>query len=146
MKQMDQWSIWQLALFTNAIAASGIYIGFVSSRVKLSASVCTYIAVLTLVFLNLIFLVAGPRARAARRGGHSQQIGVYGALYEALAEQPLLTAVCILQLVGASRSASTTVQILQALQSGYVRGVPNSGTLASRLRVFSLLMGSVALL
>jgi hypothetical protein len=146
MKQMDQWSILQLALFTNTIAMLGIYISFVSSSVKLNASMHVYIAVLTVVFLNLIFLVAGPRARAARRRGQSAQIGVYGALYEALAERPLLTVLCIVQLVGASRSASTTVQILQTLQSGYVRGSPNSGTLASRLRVFSLLMGSVALL
>ena len=113
MKQMDQWSIWQWALFTNVIAALGIYLGFLSSSVKLPSGTQVYVAVPAVVFLNLIFLVARPRMREARAAGQSAPSAI-GVLYRVLTERPLVTALCILQLVGATRSAATTMQILQA--------------------------------
>jgi hypothetical protein len=137
--------MWQWALFTNVIAALGIYFGFLSSEVKLSSSMQVYIAVPTIVFLNLLFLVVRPRIRAARSVGQSAPSSI-GVLYAVLAKRPLLTSLCILQLVGASRSAATTIQILQASTSDYVRGLPNSGSMVSRLTLSSILMGSVALL
>jgi hypothetical protein len=145
MKQMNQWAIWQWALFTNAIAALGIYFGFLSSEVKLSSGMQVYIAVPTIVFLNLLFLVVRPRVSAARSAGQSAPNSI-GVLYAALAERPLLTALCILQLVGASRSAATTIQILQASTSEYVKSLHNSRSLATQLTLGSILMGSVALL
>ncbi len=145
MKQMDQWSIWQWALFTNVIAALGIYLGFLSSSVKLPSGTQVYVAVPAVVFLNLIFLVARPRMREARAAGQSAPSAI-GVLYRVLTERPLVTALCILQLVGATRSAATTMQILQASTGEYVRSLPNSASMALRLNMFSMVMGSVALL
>jgi len=145
MKQLEQWSTWQWALFTNVIAALGIYLGFLSSSVKLSSGTQVYVAVLAIVFLNLIFLVVRPRIREVRAAGQSAP-SVIGVLSRVLTERPLLTALCILQLVGASRGAASTMQILQASTSGYVRNLPNSEAVVLRLKMSSMLMGSVALL
>jgi hypothetical protein len=145
MKQIDLWPVWQWVLFTNAVAAMGVYFGFGSSGVKLSGDLRVYIAVPTVVFLNLIFLVVRPRIVADRTAGRTGSSAI-GVLYRVLAERPLLTALCILQLVGASRAAAATIQILQASTSGYVRSLPNSESAALRLTASSILMGSVALL
>ena len=145
MKQLDQWSIWQWALYTNVIAALGIYLGFLSSSVKLSSGTQVYVAVPAIVFLNLIFLVARPRMREVRAAGQSAPSAIR-VLYRVLTERPLVTALCILQLVGASRSAPSTMQILHASTSEYVRSLPNSKSMALRLIMCSMLMGSVALL
>lgn len=145
MKQLDQWSIWLWTLFTNVIAALGIYLGFLSSSVKLSSGAQVYVAVPTVVFLNLIFLVVRPRIREARAAGQSAPSAI-GVLSRVLTERPLLTALCILQLVGASRSTASTMQILQASTSSYVRNLPNSESMVLRLTMSSMLMGSVALL
>lgn len=145
MKQPDQWSIWQWALFTNATAALGIYFGFLSSGVKLSSGTQVYVAVPMIVFLNLIFLVVRPRLREARAADQSAPSAI-GVLSKVLTERPLVTVLCILQLVGATRGAATSMQILQTSTSGYVRSLPNSESMALRLTMFSMVMGSVALL
>jgi hypothetical protein len=145
MRQLDQWSTWQWALFTNVIAGIGIYLGFLSSSVKLSSGTQVYVAVPAIVFLNLVFLVVRPRMRELRAAGQSEPSAI-GVIHRVLTERPWVTVLCILQLVGATRSAATTVQILQASTGEYVRSLPNSESMALRLNMFSMVMGSVALL
>jgi Na+/melibiose symporter-like transporter len=144
MKQMNQWSLAQWALFTNSIGAMGLYLGFASGS-RVSNDLRVYIAVPTIVLLNLAFLVVRPRIAAARAEGSSTPDAM-SMLYTVLSERPWITAICALQLVGATRSAASTVEILQASTSAYVRSLPNAQSLTLRLLGSSVLMGLVALL
>lgn len=145
MKPMNQWTLWQWVLFTNVVGAIGVYVGFATSRVKLSSDVEVYIAVPTIAFLNLMFLVVRPRMVAERTAGRRGPSPM-GLLYAALAERPLLSALCILQLKAASRATATTIQMAQVSIGAYVRSLPNSESIAWRMKAFSVLMGGVAFL
>jgi hypothetical protein len=143
MLRSDKWTLWQWALFTNAVGAIGICLGFLSGQ-KLPADLRVYIAVPVIVLLNLLFLVVRPRIAVARAAGKSPN--VISVLYEVLAERPILTLICGLQLLGAGRSTATTLQLIQTLTTAYVRSLPNSQSVAQRLILASILMGIVALL
>ena len=143
MQQMDKWPLWQWVLFTNAVGAVGICVGFLSGT-QLPADLRVYIAVPAIVFLNLMFLVVRPRMAVARaRGKSPNAIGIF---YEVIAERPILILACGLQLVGATRSTATTVQLLQTSTTAYVRNLPNSESVVLRLILTAILMGLVALL
>jgi hypothetical protein len=143
MPRTDKWTFWQWALFTNVVGALGIGLGFLSGT-KLSADQRVYIAVFYFVLLNLVFLVVRPRVAVARAAGKSPN-GI-SVLYEVLAERPILTLICGLQVLGASRGTATTVQFLETWTTPYVRNLPNSESVARRLILASILMGIVALL
>jgi hypothetical protein len=143
MLRTDKWTLWEWALFTNVVGAIGICLGFLSGQ-KLPAELRVYIAVPVIVLLNLLFLVVRPRIAAARGAGKSPN--AINVLYEVLAERPILTLICGLQLLGASRSTATSLQFIQTSTTAYVRGLPNSESVAQRLMLASILMGIVALL
>jgi hypothetical protein len=143
MPETDKWSLWQWALFTNAVGAIGICLGFLTGT-KLTADLRVYIAVPAIVFLNLMFLAVRPRMAVARTAGKAPN--AMSVLYEVLTERPFLTLVCGLQLVGATRSTATTVQLLQTSTTAYVHNLPNSQSISLRLISASILMGIVALL
>jgi hypothetical protein len=121
MPETDKWSLWQWALFTNAVGAIGICLGFLTGT-KLTADLRVYIAVPAIVFLNLMFLAVRPRMAVARTAGKAPN--AMSVLYEVLTERPFLTLVCGLQLVGATRSTATTVQLLQTSTTAYVHNLP----------------------
>jgi hypothetical protein len=67
-------------------------------------------------------------------------------LYEVLAERPFVTALLILQLLGASKATATTIVFLHSAFSDYVRGLPNAQPMTLRLIGASALMAVVAIL
>jgi hypothetical protein len=143
MTETDKWSLWQWVLFTNTVGALGICLGFLTGT-ELTADLRVYIAVPAIVFLNLMFLAVRPRMVIARTSGKAPN--ALSVLYEVLTERPILTLICGLQLVDATRSTATTVQILQASHTAYVHNLPNSQSVALRLISASIVMGIVALL
>lgn len=143
MPETDKRSLWKWALLTNVLGAIGISLGFASGA-KLSADLRVYIAVPAIVFLNLMFLVVRPRIVLARTLGKSPN--ALNVLYEVLTERPILTLVCGLQLIGATRSTATTVKILQMSTTAYVQRLPNSQSIGLHLIWAPILMGLVALL
>lgn len=65
----DQWALWKRALVLNLLGAIAVVIGFASSDAKLSLKFYVAIALITLAFLNFMFLVVRPRILAARASG-----------------------------------------------------------------------------
>jgi hypothetical protein len=145
MKPINQWTWKQWVLFTNVVGAIGIYVGFVSSGVKLSSDMKVYVAVPIIAFLNLIFLVVRPRMQTQTTADHKGPSPI-AILYLVLAERPLLTVLCILQLGGASKATATTIQIAQASMGDYVRSLPNPASIALRMKAFAALTACVALI
>jgi len=143
MPRTDEWPLWEWVLFTNAMGAIGICLGFFSGT-KLAADRQAYIAVPAIVFLNLMLLAVRPRMAGARAAGKPPS--AMGVLYKLLSERPILTLVCVLQLVGATRSTATTVQILQTSTTSHVQSLTNSQSMVVRLISASVLMGLVATL
>ena len=143
MPGTDKWPLRKWVLFTNAMGAVGICLGFLSGT-RLPADLRVYIAVPAIVFLNLMFLVVRPRMAVARAAGKPPN--AMGVLYELLSERPILTLVCVLQLVGATRSTAATVQILQTSTRATLQSLPNSQSMVVRLIAASILMGLVTLL
>jgi uncharacterized membrane protein (DUF2068 family) len=145
VKPLDQWSVRQRAVFTNAIAAVGVYIGFASSGVKLSVDLETRIAVFIIAFMNLILLVVRPRIVAQNIAGGAAA-NPWRVVYEALAERPFITALTVLQLWGGARAAGTTIVFAQTAASDYVRSQPNAASMSQRLVWSSMLLVAVAFL
>jgi len=143
MPRTDKWPLWEWVLFTNAMGAIGICLGFFSGT-KLAADRQAYIAVPAIVFLNLMLLAVRPRIAGARAAGKPPS--AMGVLYKLLSERPILTLVCVLQLVGATRSTAATVQILQTSTRATLQSLPNSQSMVVRLIAASILMGLVTLL
>lgn len=140
-----QGPFWQRAALTNATAGIGVYIGFASSAVRLSVNADAYIAVFGMAMVNLMILVVGPRFHAQKAAG-ATALNPWRVVYEVLAERPFITVLLILQLIGASQSAATTVVLMQAAASNYVHGLPNAQPMTVRLIGVSVLMAGVALL
>jgi len=145
VKPLDQWPFWERAVFMNVIATVGVYIGFASSGNKLSVFLEMRIAVFTIAFMNLMFLVIRPRINA-RKGAGGTVPNPWSVVYEVLAERPFVTALLVLQLWGAARAAAATVVMMQASASDYVRSLPNAHSMMLRLIGSSVLMASVAVL
>jgi uncharacterized membrane protein (DUF2068 family) len=139
MKSFDQWPFIYRALFTNAIAWTGVFIGLAFTDVKASARIQVYVAVFVIAFINLMFLAVRPHM-AARRAIGAAASNPYGALYEILKERPLITALCIFQLLGACRATATTIQIIQTTRGDYVRSLPNTGAVTARMEWASVVM------
>jgi hypothetical protein len=145
VKPLDQWPFWERAVFTNVIAAVGVYIGFASSGNKLSVNLEMRIAVFTIALFNLMFLVVRPRMNA-RKTASGAVPNPWSVVYEVLAERPFVTALLALQLWGTAQAAATTVVMMQASASNYVRSLPNAHSMSLRLLGSSVLMASVAVL
>jgi hypothetical protein len=145
MNQVDRWPIWQRAVITNVITAIGAYIGFASPDVKLSVDLRVRIAVFTFALMNLMLLVVRPRVLAQASAGTGTR-NPWGIFYEVICGRPLITLLCVLQLVGVARATSTAVKLIQALFSDYVRALSNAETAALHLLGASALMAVVAAL
>ena len=145
MRPLDQWPFWERAVFTNVIAVAGVYIGFAASGTKLSVSLEMHIAVFTIAFMNLMFLVVRPRINVRKASGTAAP-NPWSVVYEVLAERPFVTILLVLQLWGAARAAATTVVFMQASASDYVRSLPNAHSMTLRLIGSSVLMACVAVL
>jgi hypothetical protein len=139
----NQLPLWKRVLFTNAMAAGGVWIGFASSGVKLSAILQSRIAVFTVIFMNLMFLVVAPRINAQKNAGGTS-LNPWRVFYQVLSERPLITALVILQLLAVARATATTVVFMQTSASEYVRSLPNAQSLSLRLIGASVLMAGVA--
>jgi len=140
-----KWPFWKRAVFTNAIAAVGVYIGFAQSDVRLSISLKVHIAVFTIAFMNLMFLVIGPGIYAQKTEGRVAP-ALWHVMYEALSERPLIIVLVILQLLGTSRATATAIAFMQATASDYVRSLPTAHSMSLRLMGASVLMAGVAVL
>ena len=81
MPRTDKWPLWEWVLFTNAMGAIGICLGFFSGT-KLAADRQAYIAVPAIVFLNLMLLAVRPRIAGARAAGKPPS--AMGVLYKLL--------------------------------------------------------------
>ena len=145
MTSVDSWPFWQRAIFWNVIAIVGVYVGFASSSVKLPVIFEMRIAVFTIAFMDLMFLVVRPRIYARKTAG-GNLANPFSVVCEILAEHPFVTALLILQLWGAARAIAASVVMMQASASVYVRSLPNAHSMTLRLIGSSVLMASVALL
>jgi hypothetical protein len=132
VKPIVQWPLWQRLLFTNVTTAVGVCIGLASSRRQVSVNADVYIAVFTMVLMNLMSLVVVPRIHALKATGMAPP-SPWRTLYDVLVERPFVTALFILQLIGVSRVAATTIQLIQASSSEYVSALPNTHAVTLRL-------------
>lgn len=145
VKPMDEWPLWQRVVFVNGIAAVGAYVGIASSEVRPSVNLEVYSVVFVALLMNLMFLAVRPRLQSQRRAGRTPP-SVWRVLYEVLAGRPYITALLVIQLVGASRCFGTTITIMQLSTGSYVRRLPNAPAVSLRLMGDSALMGAVAVL
>ena len=145
MASLYQLPFWKRALFTNVIAALGVCLGFASSGAKLSVVVEARIAVFTFAFMNLFFLVVGPRLNTLRISGASP-LNPWHVAFAVLAERPYVTLLVVLQLLGTARGAATTVLLIQTTAGNYVRGLPNAQSIRLRLVSASLLLACIIIL
>jgi hypothetical protein len=145
MKPLDQWPFWERAALTNVIVTVGVYIGLASAGTKLSVILEMRIAVLTIAFMNLMLLVVRPRINALKAAGGTVP-NPWSVVYEVLSERPFITLLLLVQLWGTAQAASTTVVMMQASASDYVRSLPNAHSMSLRLIGSSVLMASVAVL
>ena len=143
MKPLYEWPFWKRVVFTNVIAAVGVYVGFASSGVKLSVILEMRIAVFTIAFMNLMFLVVGPRIYARKADGGTAP-SPFSVSYEVLAERPFVTVLLVLQLWGVARATAGGVVMMQASASDYVRSLPNAHSMRLRLIGSSVLATGVA--
>jgi uncharacterized membrane protein (DUF2068 family) len=139
----SQLPFWKRAVFTNAIAAIGVYVGFASSGVKLPTILQSRIAVFTFAFLNFMFLVVAPRINARRNAGEAA-LNPWRVFYQVVSERPFITALLILQLPAVARATATTVVFMETSASEYVRTLPNAQSMSLRLMGASVLMAGVA--
>jgi len=141
MKPFDQLPLSQRVVITNAIAAGGVFTGFAVSDVKPAARIYVYIAVFIIAFVNLMFLAVRPRLVALRATG-ATSLNSFHSLYEILKERPLITALCIFQLIAGCRATATTIQIIQSTTTEYVRSLPNAHSVMSKMELGSLFMAA----
>jgi hypothetical protein len=104
----DQWSVWKRAFIVNVLGVIGVALGFTSSEVKLSPAYTVPIAVFTLAFLNLMFLILRPRIVATSAGGKPGAAAL-PMLVNVVRERPLVVLLVVLQLIAVSRSVTASV-------------------------------------
>jgi hypothetical protein len=105
-----QWPLWKRVIFTNAIAVTGVFIGFASSGFKgfkSSPIASGYIAVFIVAVMNLMLLVVAPRYHAKKTAGIAA-LKPWSVLYDVLAERPLISALLILQFARVSQAVAAT--------------------------------------
>jgi hypothetical protein len=107
----DEWSVWKRAFIVNALGAIGVVLGFASSEVKLSPTYSVPIAVFTLAFLDLMFLILRPRIVATRAEGRPNAAAL-SMLVDVVRERPLIVLLVVLQLIAVSRSATASLIFL----------------------------------
>jgi hypothetical protein len=93
----DKWPMWKLALALNVLGAGGVALGLASTDVKLSPKYSVQIALSTLAFVNLMFLVVRPRSLVAKSEG-STRVSALPLLVDIVRERPLVVMLVVLQL------------------------------------------------
>jgi hypothetical protein len=136
----DQWSVWKRAFMVNALGAIGVALGFASSGVKLSPIYRVPIAVFSLAFLNLMFLVLRPRIVATRAEGKPNAAAL-SMLGDVVRERPLIVLLVVLQLIAVSRSATASVTFFAL---GDFRSLLDPSNLSFWMTVYSAAMMVVA--
>ena len=142
MTYFSQLPFWKRAVFTNAIAAIGVYVGFASSGVKLPTILQSRIAVFTFAFLNFMFLVVAPRINAPKNAGEAA-LNPWRVFYQVVSERPFITILLVLQLWAVARAAAATVVFMQTSGSEYDLSLPNAQLISCRLVGASVLMAGV---
>jgi hypothetical protein len=140
-----QWPLWQRVLFTNAVTAVGVYLGFASTGFKTSAIPAGFIAVFTMAFVNLMLLVVAPRVHAKKTAGIAAP-SPWRVLYEVLAERPFISALLILQLIRMSYATAATFIFFQGPTSHYFRDTPNLQSMTPFIYATGWFMVGVAVL
>ena len=140
---MNEWPRWKRVLLVNGAAVVGIAIGIGPGNPK-ELEYGVRASVFILAFMNFIFFVFQPKLLTARRTGNKNVTGprVFLSLVR---EQPFIVALCLLLLVGASRSAAAAVIFATSSTSSYVRSLPNASTIAPRMVAMSVVMTGIAL-
>jgi uncharacterized membrane protein (DUF2068 family) len=145
VKSWDELPYWPRAIATNAIAVVGVAIGLEWRGIRLPINDKVYISIFTIVLLNFMLLVVRPRIIAQKTQGEVAP-NPWRVLYGSLAERPFVTALFILQLFGASRSAAAIATLMQTAASEYVRRLPDAQDVTLRLIVASAVLAGVAIL
>jgi hypothetical protein len=136
---------WKRAFLINAVATAGVFIGFASSGVQLPAILKARIAVFTIALMNFMLLVVSPLVISQKNEGEATT-HPWSIAYQVLAERPFVVALLILQLLGVSRAAATTIVFVETSTSAYVHGMANAQSMSLRLIGAAMLMGGVAVL
>ena len=136
----DHWSVWKRAFTVNALGAIGVALGFASSGVKLSPTHNVPIAVFSLAFLNLMFLILRPRIVATRAEGKPNAPAL-SMLGDVVRERPLIVLLVVLQLIAVSRSATASVTFFAL---GDFRSLLDPSNLSFWMTVYSAAMMVVA--
>lgn len=140
---INEWPLWKRALLLNAAGVAGAAISLATTEPRL-IRYGAGATVFALAFINFMFFVVGPRLRTARKTG--EDVTAMDVFFKVVREQPLIFALVVLLLVGASKSEATAVVFAQASNSTYVRGLPNATTIAHRAIAMSVAMGCIGLL
>jgi len=91
--------------------------------------------------MNLMFLAVRPRLIALRASG-ATELNPFRILYEVLKERPLITVLCIFQLIAACRATATTIQIIQSTASEYVQRSPKAHYVTPKMELASMFMAA----
>lgn len=140
---VDEWALWKRALLLNAAGVTGAAISLATAepRVMQYGAGATVFA---LAFINFVFFVVRPRLATARKT--TEDVTALDMLFKVVREQPLIFALVLLLLIGASKAEATAVVYAQTSNSTYVRGLPNATTIAHRAIAMSVAMGCIGLL
>ena len=139
---IDEWPRWKLALLVNMATAIVFAIG-VSWKSAKEMEYGVRAGVFILAFTNFMFFVVRPKLLAARTTG--SHVSPVQLSFDAIREQPFVSALSVLLLVGASRSAAAVVTFATSSGSAYVRSLPNASTIATRMIAMSLVMTVIAM-
>jgi len=141
MSNSKDWVYRTRVIWINAAVALGLLIGFRLSP-PVRAEWSARIAVFLVAFLNLMFFAVAPRPNATAAEGGSRR-NAYGDLWAVITERPVVAAIFANQLWGGARSLGSALSMFRTSSSDYVKGLPNSGSIKTRLIVMSVLMLSV---
>ena len=138
---MNQWPRWKQALLINVAAVIGITIAIGSTNAK-ESEYGVRAGVFILAFVNFMFFVVRPKLFAAKTMGSS--VSWVQLSFEAIRKEPLVSAVSVILLMGASQSAAAAITFASSSSSAYVRNLPNSSTIATRMVAMSFVMTVIA--
>jgi uncharacterized membrane protein (DUF2068 family) len=141
----DRWPLWKRALVANAIAASGVILGFASSGAKLSPEYSVPIAVYTFAFIDFMFLAVRPRIMADRAIGTPKPT-LSGIALDIVRERRFIVVLVVIQLLAVSRAATSAAKFIKWSHSSYVHSLSNASTIAPRMVAMSGVMAGVALI
>lgn len=138
----EGWVHWTRIIWINAAMVLGLLIGFRIST-PVTADWTARIAVFMLAVFNLMIFVVAPRLAAV--GEYGIRRNPYGEFWTVIIERPVVTAICSIQLWGVARSLGSTITMFRTSSGDYVKGLPNSESIKTRLIVMSILMFCVGM-